>query len=60
VHLSGYVDEAHDAEETLAVEDALAGADRLAPELDALVRRAARAGGCGMVVLTSAPASGWR
>jgi hypothetical protein len=34
------VDEAHDAEHALAVDDALAGADGVAGELDALVRRA--------------------
>ena len=40
--VGGVVDEAHDAEDALAVDDALAGADGVAGELDALVGRAAR------------------
>jgi hypothetical protein len=43
------VDEAHDAEHALAVDDALAGADGVAAELDAVVRHALgeRRGGRG-------------
>ena len=54
VLVGGDVDEAHDAEDALAVDDALAGADRVAAELDALVRRAARRVGRWTVAVTSA------
>jgi hypothetical protein len=40
VPVGGVVDEAHDAEHALAVDDAFAGADGVASELDALVLRA--------------------
>ena len=49
---AGSVDEAHDAEHALAEDDALAGGDRVATELDALVRRARPTGAVVVAVMT--------